>query len=271
MVKNGFSFGFFGIVAILILTSCGQDTLVTENKNLQEDGLILVANGEDFIRQGFVSKDGWQLNFNHAFVTLDQVTAYQTDPPFDAEGKDSLMAKKSVVLLNQARTIDLAEGDENAPPITVGEAIAPLGIYNALSWKLVKDPQTNASIILDGRAVKDKKTVNFVLNLAMPLEYECGEFVGEERKGILEAGKKAQLETTFHFDHLFGDGKVSPNEEINLGAIGFEPLARLANNGELKIDLATLESKLSPDDYKKLKQNLESLGHVGEGHCRLVN
>ena len=25
----------------------------------------LVANGEDFVRQGFVSKDGWRISFDH--------------------------------------------------------------------------------------------------------------------------------------------------------------------------------------------------------------
>lgn len=275
MVKNLFSLGFFSLVSSLTLVSCNNNTppnpTVMENEKSQGDSLTLVANGEDFIRQGFVSKDGWRIDFNHAFVTVDQVTAYQTDPPFNQESQDNLTPKESVVLVDEAVTVDLAEGDENAPPIVVAEAIAPSGVYNALSWKLVNDPKTNASIVLDGRAVKDGKTINFVLNLPVPLEYQCGEFVGEERKGILEAGKSAQLEITFHFDHVFGDGEAAPNDEINRGAMGFQPLAQLASNGELNIDLATLKTRLSPADYGKLIKNLESLGHVGEGHCRLVS
>ena len=273
-VRNWFNLSFLSLISALILASCNKNTpsnpTVTENGDSGGDSLTLVANGEDFIRQGFTSKDGWRIDFNHAFVTLDQVTAYQTDPPFNAESKDNLTPKESVVLVDEAITIDLAKGDENASPIIVAEAVAPLGVYNALSWKLVNDPQTNASIILDGIAVKDGETINFVLNLPVPLEYQCGEFVGEERKGILEVGKKAELETTFHFDHVFGDGEATPDDEINLGAIGFQPLAQLASNGELKTDLAILETKLSPEDYGKLSKSLESLGHVGEGHCRLV-
>lgn len=275
IVKNWFNFRFLTLIVAFIVAACNNSppnpTVTTENESSEGgDSLTLVANGEDFIRQGFVSKDGWRIDFNHAFVTVDQVTAYQTDPPFNAEGKDNLNATESVMLVDETITIDLAEGDENASPIIVADAIAPLGVYNALSWKLVNDSQTNTSIILDGVAVKDGETINFVLNLAMPLEYQCGEFIGDERKGILEAGKEAQLETTFHFDHVFGDGEATPDDEINVGAIGFQPLAQLANNGELNIDLATLEAQLSPDDYGKLINNLESLGHVGEGHCRLV-
>ncbi len=275
IVKNWFNLCFLTSIVAFIVAACNNtppNPTVTENESSQEgDNLTLVANGEDFIREGFVSKDGWRIDFNHAFVTLDQVTAYQTDPPFNAEGEDNLNPTESVMLVDEVMTIDLAEGDENAPPIIVAEAIAPLGVYNALSWKLVNDPQTNTSIILDGVAVKDGETINFVLNLAMPLEYQCGEFVGDQRKGILEAGKGAELETTFHFDHVFGDGEAAPDDEINVGAVGFQPLAQLANNGELNIDLTTLETQLSPDDYEKLMKNLESLGHVGEGHCRLVN
>ncbi|MGB3613727.1 MAG: hypothetical protein WBA10_08035, partial [Elainellaceae cyanobacterium] len=34
------------------------------------------ANGEDFVRQGFVSKDGWQMDFDHLYVTLSELKAY---------------------------------------------------------------------------------------------------------------------------------------------------------------------------------------------------
>ncbi|RMD68135.1 MAG: DUF4382 domain-containing protein [Cyanobacteria bacterium J149] len=274
IVKNWFNFSFVGFIAILFLSSCGNsssNTTVSENEDSTGETLTLVANGEDFIRQGFTSKDGWRIDFNHAYVTLDEVVAYQTDPPFNAESDENINASESIILVDDAITIDLAQGDENAPPITVAEVIAPTGVYNAISWKLINDAQTNSSIVLDGIAVKDGETINFVINLPMPLEYRCGEFVGDERKGVLEAGKDAQLETTFHFDHIFGDGEATPEDDINVGAIGFQPLAQLSNNGELNIDLATMKAQLSPEDYEKLEKNLQSLGHVGEGHCRLVS
>lgn len=47
--------------------------------------LVIRANGEDFVREGFVTKDGWEVSFDHVYVTLAEVTAYQSDPAFDAE------------------------------------------------------------------------------------------------------------------------------------------------------------------------------------------
>lgn len=259
----------------LILSSCSPKNEVTiteskpDNQNLQGETLTLVANGEDFIRQGFVSKDGWRIDFNHAYVTLADAIAYQTNPPFNAEGKEEIKPTESVNLIAEATTVDLAEGDENAPPIKITQVSAPVGIYNAMTWKLVNNKENTGSIILDGTAVKDNETIKFVINLPINAEYSCGEFVGDERKGILEAGKTAEIETTFHFDHVFGDANTPADDDLNLGALGFQPLAILAKNGELKTDLATLEKSLNPEDYQTLMNNLNSLGHVGEGHCRL--
>ncbi len=262
---------------IFTLSACGvsdspQTTTTNSSDNNDEtSNFSLVANGEDFIRQGFVSKDGWQIDFNHAYVTLNQVTAYQTNPPFNAE-EGEFEAVESVALVETPTTIDLAEGDENASPIVVTEVSAPEGNYNAIGWSLVNDPEKNASVILDGVAVKDDRTVDFVISFPIELEYLCGEFVGDERKGIIEANQPAELETTFHFDHLFGDSETPADDELNLGALGFEPLAVIASNdNQLQTDLPTLEQQLSSEDYSKLMDNLKSLGHVGEGHCRLEN
>lgn len=262
-------------IIVLILSSCSpkNEVITTEsnpnNQNPLEETLTLVANGEDFIRQGFVSKDGWRIDFNHAYVTLADAIAYQTNPPFNPEEKEEIKPTESVTLINKATTIDLAQGDENALPIKVAEVPAPVGNYNAISWKLVNNQENTGSIILDGTAVKDNETIKFVISLPINSDYSCGEFVGDERKGILEAGKTAEIETTFHFDHVFGDADTPADDDLNIGALGFQPLAILSENGELKTDLATLEKKLNPEDYQKLINNINSLGHVGEGHCRL--
>lgn len=262
-------------IIVLILSSCSpkNEVITTEsnpnNQNPSGETLTLVANGEDFIRQGFVSRDGWRIDFNHAYVTLADAIAYQTNPPFNPEEKEGIKPTESVTLINKATTIDLAQGDENAPPIKVAEVPAPVGNYNAISWKLVNNQENTGSIILDGTAVKDNETVKFVINLPINSDYSCGEFVGDERKGILEAGKTAEIETTFHFDHVFGDADTPADDDLNIGALGFQPLVILAKNGELKTDLATLEKSLNPEDYQKLINNINSLGHVGEGHCRL--
>ncbi len=259
----------------VILSSCNPNNKLTttesNTENLPGETLTLVANGEDFIRQGFVSKDGWHIDFNHAHVTLADVVAYQTNPPFNSEEDEELKPTESVTLISEATTVDLAAGGENAPPIKVTQVSAPVGSYNAIAWKLVNNQENTGSIILDGTAVKENETVKFLISLPINSDYTCGEFIGDQRKGILEAGKTAEIETTFHFDHLFGDGQTPANDDLNISALGFQPLAILAQNGQLKVDLATLEKSLSPEDYQKLMNNINSLGHVGEGHCRLNN
>ena len=50
----------------MVLTSLyQQNRWTTVNASTGEGSLVLVANGEDFVRQGFVSKDGWSINFEH--------------------------------------------------------------------------------------------------------------------------------------------------------------------------------------------------------------
>lgn len=233
--------------------------------------LTLVANGEDFVRQGFVTKDGWQINFDHVYITLSEVIAYQTDPPFDPDGGETIQPQQTVVLVEKPQTIDLAAGEADAAPIVVTTVTAPAGQYNALSWKLVEgveEPGAGNTIVLEGNGRKDGETVNFVIGFNQPIDYICGEFVGEERKGILSAGGEAEVETTLHFDHLFGDGEAPADDPINTGAVGFGPMVALATDGKLEVDMATLKQELSSEDYAILEKAIAGLGHVGEGHCK---
>jgi len=47
--------------------------------------LKFYANGEDFVRQGFVSKDGWAITFDHVYINLSDIAAYQTEPPYEMQ------------------------------------------------------------------------------------------------------------------------------------------------------------------------------------------
>lgn len=266
----------------LVLAGCASTAPTTESTATDsttdspadtasnEPGTLAVrANGEDFVRQGFTTKDGWRVEFENLYAHVSDVTAYQTDPPYDAFSGGEPDAKESVVLVD-SQTVDLAAGDETAEPILLSEVEAPAGQYNALSWKMTpasEGPAEGYSFVLDGTAEKDGETIDFVLKLDEPLAFTCGEFVGDERKGILSPGENAELEATFHFDHLFGDGDAPADDEINTGALGFEPIAELAENGTVEVDLETLSERLSPEEYETLKNLLPSLGHVGEGHC----
>lgn len=241
----------------------------SEDSNLGK--LTLVANGEDFVRQGFVTKDGWQIQFDHAYVTINEVKAYQTEPPFNPDSSDTINPIEEVVLVSSPTTIDLAAGPPEAAPVVVTQVAAPSGQYNAIRWQVVKATEGTTpgqTIFLQGQATKEGEIINFSIGLNQPLVYECGEFVGEDRKGILQPGQEAAVEITFHFDHLFGDGETPANDPLNTEALGFNPLATLAQGNQLIIDEAGLEQQLSPEDYQTLQRAIAGLGHVGEGHCR---
>jgi len=266
-----------------LLLACSPQTTTDTDPNAQADPaedttvaaadgegeLTIRANGEDFVRQGFVTKDGWQVDFDHVYVTLTDITAYQTDPPFDAEAGGVPKATETVVI-SETITVDLAEGDDSAEPILVKSVEAPAGRYNAFSWQMMPAPDGPAAgqtIWMQGTAAKEGETIDFVMKLNPDLAFVCGDFVGDERKGILEASETADLEATFHFDHLFGDGEAPADDDINTGALGFDPLAAIADGNTLDVDMAALEAQLTPEEYQTLMSILPSLGHVGEGHC----
>lgn len=257
-----------GLLIPLSLMGVITKPIQAQKQNSDTGQLSLVANGEDFVRQGFTSKDGWEIEFDHVYVTLDQVSAYQTEPPFDPTTEAELKPMVTVVLVESPTTVDLALGNSDEPPIQVTQVEeAPTGHYNALSWQVVPSVE-GSTIRLQGKATKAGETVNFDININQPLEYSCGDFVGDERKGILQANAQAELETTFHFDHIFGDAETPADDPLNVDALGFEPLAALAQNGQLQVDSATLAAQMNPEDYQTFEKAIANLGHVGEGHCR---
>lgn len=250
------------LLAAVLLVGCGAGGATGT--------LEIRANGEDFVRQGFESKDGWAITFDHVYVTLADITAYQSDPPYDPHDGGELQADVSVGL-GGVHTVDLAEGGEDADPILVGEVEdAPVGHYNAISWEMPRadgGPADGYSLAIVGTAEKDGRTVDFRLELETEYAYLCGEYVGDERKGVLAEDGTADVEMTFHFDHIFGDAGTPADDALNVDALGFEPLAAVSEDGVLDADLASLQSALSAEDYQALVEILPTLGHVGEGHC----
>ena len=266
----------------LLIASCSSETSESNNtstvaNNQGEATLNLVANGEDFVRQGFVTKDGWTMNFARLDVNLSDVTAYQIEGAFEpTEGDklDTLEYSEKVSLLDTPKVVDLAEGEADAEPIMVTNAEVTPGFYNAVAWKIdiaeAESPLAGKTMVLQGTASKDEQVINFDISLNRPIQYLCGEYVGDERKGIIQAGETGELETTFHFDHIFGDRETSPDDALNVDALGFEPLAKLASSDSLTIDDAILDQQLSPEDQEKLTKAVIGLGHVGEGHCAVI-
>lgn len=265
------------LLFVLAITGCNSgasgETGQQAQQGTQETGTLqFTANGEDFVRQGFVSKDGWAITFDHVYVNLSDITAYQSEPPYDAHAGGAVQAQNKVALAG-THTVDLAQGDESASPILVGEAAdAVSGHYNAISWQMIRateGPAEGYSLVITGMAEKEGQTVNFTIKDEQEYLYTGGDYVGDERKGVLQEGGTANVEMTFHFDHIFGDADTPLEDELNTGAPGFEPFASIAKDGRVDADMAALEGMLTPEDYQKLQAMLPTLGHVGEGHCNV--
>ncbi len=228
------------------------------------------ANGEDFVRQGFVSKDGWNVNFDHIFVSLTNIRAHQTTPPYDPFAGELTRSDVMIGLAGQL-IVDLAEGDADADTILVGTVEdAPAGFYNAVGWMMTPALDGDIegfSLVMNGTAEKDGETIEFMISIDDSFTYTCGSFVGDERKGILEAGATSDVEMTFHFDHIFGDADAPMDDAINTGAPGFDVFAALAEDGVVEKTMDELEMEMAAEDYQMFVDILPSLGHTGEGHC----
>ena len=266
------NFSWQRLVSVSLLTGASiVGVAIAAPANAVEEGTLHIrANGEDFVRQGFVSKDGWQIDFDHVFINFADVTVYQSDPPFDPDAVEEPQADIAISV-DDVVMVDLAQGDAEADPVAIAELQVPEGRYNALSWRMTQAESGSAAgqvMVLVGNAAKDDMTLPFVLQFDREYAYVCGDFVGDDRKGIVTPGETADVEATFHFDHLFGDGTAAADDPINVGAVGFQPMADLARDNRIEANLAALESELSQENYLLLTEALAGLGHVGEGHCR---
>lgn len=238
------------VIALAVASACGGAARAAGGE------LSIFANGEALATEGFVApeltRDGWQLTFDHVFVTVSDVVAMQAEPPYDAEAGGEPAAAVSVALEPRGpRTVDLTETDEDGR-VLMGTVAAPAGHYNAVSWAIV--PATGGewagqSVVFVGTAARGDRTVDFVLASADSHAYVCGEYVGDARKGFVAEGGRADLELTFHLDHVFGRADKGRDDPMNVAARGFDAFA----GGMQTIDLAGLH-----------------VGHVGEGHCAIA-
>ncbi|MEB3273823.1 MAG: DUF4382 domain-containing protein [Prochlorothrix sp.] len=284
------SIGFLGLIGLLLSAGCQvRNELDTpapspaSNTPQGEGSLQIQANGEDFVRQGFTTVDGWELSFDQVNATFGSIAAYQTDPPFDATG-DADPQIQQQVSISEPITVDLAadtpgNGEIDASPIVLATLTAPAGHYNALAWSLVRpaDTPTAYPLVLQGQAQQADRQIPFTLQLEQELRFLCGDYVGDDRKGFVQPDQTGSVEMTLHFDHLFGDAALPAEDELNQGALGFGPIAAIAatrapdspdSPDSIVVTESQLRSKLSPTDLTKLDEILRNLGHVGEGHCR---
>jgi hypothetical protein len=258
------------IVAICIVISGCNNSNVSDNSM----GTIkYVANGEDFVREGFLTKDGWNLNFEHVYVTLGNIKSYQTNPPYNSEEGD-IVNYEVVNSLENIYTVDLAEGDENADPIIVDEREAKVGFYNAISWEILQAKEgenKGNSLVIQGTATKSEESVPFYIAFNQQCKFAGGEYIGDTRKGVVKKGEEGQLEMTFHFDHIFGDGTLPEDDSLNTGAIGFNPFYSGMKNNEIHLEADDLKEIFTEKELNDLYNIFLTLGHVGEGHCHSEN
>jgi hypothetical protein len=242
------------------LLSSGVTALVVglTGVSVQAAGQLGVfANGESLATRGFVSphltRDGWQLVFDRIEVTLAGVSALQTDPPFVAKAGGAPVATVTVPLGDGAPvTIDLTDTDEDGR-VLLATLDAPPGHYNAVVWSVVPAPEgdnAGLSMLLAGTATQDGRSVDFTLTSDATHRYACGEYIGDARTGFLSDGGTAEVELTFHLDHVFGRADKALDDPINLAALGFDAFA---GGGVQTVDLRGLH-----------------IGHVGEGHCAVT-
>jgi len=286
------------LVAVALPLACGGDEGTTEDSAVGT--LAFVMNGEGFARDGFVSEDGWRVDFTHVYVTVEGPTAFQVVET--EETSEALSAALTIPGGLQAPVLahaghphaEIPEGSahvaltgtyqrdvhQGPDPAEIGRVTdAPIGNYNRLNFNWVRataqaegyaEGTEGASIVLMGAATKGTDTVDFTIRFTEEIAWTaCGPH--HEDVGVLAEGATAQAELTFHFDHIFGDADEGPAdttdpEAINYLAVGFGPFASLAANGVLDVDQADLAAL---PEYDAIIDAFYTLGHSGEGHCSL--
>lgn len=64
-----------------------------------------MANREYFVRQGFLAKDAWQIEFARLEVSVAEVIAYELNSNYNQDDKNNLKSQSQVLILEQATTI----------------------------------------------------------------------------------------------------------------------------------------------------------------------
>ncbi|MBI9100757.1 MAG: hypothetical protein JEY91_19955 [Spirochaetaceae bacterium] len=124
------------------------------------------------------------------------------------------------------------------------------------------------SIIIIGKASKSGTTIPFVIKLNEELTFDGREgYVGDSIKGMLAEGETTDVEMTFHFDHLFGNSRAEADDHVNRDSPGFELFLDFADEGRIDVDQNRMKNHPL---YSRLIEGIETLGHLGEGHCKVT-
>jgi hypothetical protein len=235
-----------------------KDPASTAGISAQPGSIVFTANGEDFVRRGFVDRQGWSISFENLYINIVEPVAYVPDG--DRE-----------VVLQGSHWIDLAQGGPDAEPIVIGtvDGVTPAN-YQSLRFALRRasgGPFAGSTIVMIGTAERDGVGVPFTIRLDEEIVFDGRDgYVGEELKGLLQPGSTTEVEMTFHFDHVFGDHEAGMDDHINTGSVGFDFFYTFAGGGAVEVSQGEMKDAAG---YQNLIQALWTLGHLGEGHCEV--
>lgn len=267
--------------------------------------LVFTANGEEFARQGFTSMDGWEISFDHVYINLSNIVAYQVAEASAGLTSASLAGDGMIVSAHAGHPhsgggetatagaeaplpgvflVDLAAGDG---PTELGKVLRVVeGNYNRLRFAVspleegVSEPvapvaagvaatYSGFTLVLIGQATNGGDVVDFTLTLDEALSYSaCGP---NGLAGVVRHQGTGTAEMTFHLDHVFGDFEtLGEPGSVNETAVGFQPFADLiGGSGALDLDQDQLAAAMSGADFLTFIDALRTIGHSGEGHCDL--
>jgi len=229
--------------------------------------LEFYADGEEFIRDGFMSMDGWTVEFNHVYVNVENVWAEQSSGLAPASAMDSASDMEPAHAGHEAPDAGSAGYEIRAPlhgsffvdlhdqtgPTLIGTVNGVIaGNYDSIDFSMLPatldsdtyggaldvDLQTAAAegltMIIEGTAlfsgngILTGSTLNFTLKLDEQMEYvNCGPNQG---LGFVSNGGVGEAYLTFHIDHIFGDYEETPHEGVNAIALGVDPIARACDS-----------------------------------------
>lgn len=244
----------FITVLLLLMTVCFTWSFGSKGN------LDFKANGEDFVREGFVDKAGWEISFTNVLVNLGKIVTTSTT--------DKQVALNGTYLVDLKKVA--ADGLVLVDTVNKVKALNYQGIRFAL-LRADEGEYKGYSIIMKGTAKKDDRSIDFSIKLDEELEFDCKEgYVGDVVKGVVQKNKTGEVEMTFHFDHIYGDIEAAMDDHINKGSVSFEYFVQLADGDTLDITQQDLKEKTDNDDYIKLIKSLYGLGHSGEGHADVL-
>ncbi|MBF0235943.1 MAG: hypothetical protein HQK65_23355 [Desulfamplus sp.] len=279
---------------VLYSLACGGGNSSTTSET---GTLHLKANGEQFVQNGFTSKDGWAIQFSHVYITIANPTAFQVQdgitqlekPRFHAGHSHAGLAAggEHQVSLGE-HLIDLKKGDshDNNKVLLKSFSSVKIGNYNRLAWSMVNTSSSSSlltglstadaiqamgnCVTLMGNASKSGNIIDFKIAFDEEVYYQTTE--ANEAEGIVAPGGEGTAEMTFHFDHIFGDLTTPLDEGVNPDALGFQPFADLDTNtdGKIEVNLNTCYSSMSATHVNSLLKDYYTLGHSGESHAMFI-